>query len=342
MQNHSSLGVSEDRVISQFLDFIFSSGFRPKSSLSIIADGQIHRFALENDRSGATSGAYCLHMDGCPAGFVQDWHGKKATWKYSFSDEEKREYGRQQSNPQQRKISEAQRAENERKKKEEENSKMKIQQQALNMALSEYEAADSDFHKHPYLVERFTDKGIFVPDYGVFNTRYPVRLCHTPIQGGKCRKGSLLVPFVNIETGALQTLQMIPPIRNEGGKFGKWFYGGLPQAGAAHVLMPDGGENSTIAFCCEGFVTGLSVLIITGGKMPVYCVGGCNNYIHVCTALRRKYPKRKICIMADNDIHRKGIKAAEDCISAGVADDYKIPNRTGEDFYDVVLRKAGY
>ena len=356
--------INESLIISQFFTSMHRCGIKPRENFNPDMDGKTHRFAVDGDRGNSKSGAYFVHVDGCPNWGVMDYHSHTEMQKFSFdfdaiSDDEKREYARQQNNPKQRKISEAQRKEDERRKEAERNAKEKMVQDITAIALAEYEAADSDIERHPYLIERFVDKGISIPDFGVFSTRYrehskdeidystitryPVRICHVPICGGKCRKGTLIVPFVNIETGKIQTLQMIPPIHNKRGKFDKkfdkWFYAGLPQAGTAHVLMPDGGENSTIAFCCEGLITGLAVLLITGGQQPVYCVGGCGNYIHVCTALRKRYPKRKICIMADNDIHRKGIKAAEDCISAGIADDYKYPPKPDTDFYDYILEK---
>ena len=76
--------ISEDRIIRQFEDFIYSQGIRPHGTLSINPDGKIHRFTLEGDRLGTKNGAYCLHVDGCPSGWVHDWHkGKdeKIYWK---------------------------------------------------------------------------------------------------------------------------------------------------------------------------------------------------------------------------------------------------------------------
>ena len=40
--------------------------------------------------------------------------------------------------------------------------------------------------------------------------------------------------------------------------------------------------------------------------------------------------------MADND--EAGIKAAQQCVNAGVTDDFKIPPIEGEDFYDFLVR----
>ncbi len=348
------MNINEREIVRQFLATISRGGIKPRDySFAPLIDGRLHRFPIEGDKGSEKSGGYCVYTDKRPAGWAKDFRQNiTVKWSYDLSDEEKREYAQQQNNPEARAVAEKERREAERKKTEAERLQKENQQRALDIVLAEYKAADSDFHKHQYIQERFTDKGIFIPDYGVFSvrynndyseiTRFPVKFCNGTLYGGKLQRGDLIVPFVNVVTGKLQTLQRIPSKRNERGKFDKWFYGGLNVPGAAHILMPDNGEKSPLALCCEGFITGLSVLLITGGRIPVYCVGGCNNYMHVCRALRTRYPKKKICIFADNDLHGKGRKTAEDCISAGLADDYKIPPRTGEDFYDVVSRKAGY
>jgi len=47
-------------------------------------DGRIHRVAVEGDRGGARSGAYVGHLDGRPAGHIQNFRtGFKADWKAS-------------------------------------------------------------------------------------------------------------------------------------------------------------------------------------------------------------------------------------------------------------------
>lgn len=48
----------------------------------IIADGKLHRFHIEGHKRGSLDGAYVLHLDGCPAGFFQDFKaGISQTWK---------------------------------------------------------------------------------------------------------------------------------------------------------------------------------------------------------------------------------------------------------------------
>lgn len=358
-------GISEKLITAQLFERMQQCGIIPRETFNPDIDGQTHRFATEQDRGSEKSGAYYVHNDGGAITLgVMDFRlhdgmqNFTLDFKSAFTPDERREYLKQNniSNSRNfsgiRTITQSQRKEAERRKMKKSKRQKEIQQMARTMALAEYSNAWPDFNNHPYIRSRFSDKGISIPDYGVFDTsysedydkitRYTAKLVRDVLPNGKCKQGDLLIPFVDVATGDFATLQRIPNTPNERTKFDKWFYGGLPVTGAAHILMPDGGENSPLVFCCEGFVTGLAVLIITGGRLPVFCVGGCNNYIHVCTALRTRYPKMKICIMADNDTHGKGKEAAIKCISAGVADFYKLPANAGTDFYDLVSRKAGY
>ena len=79
----------------QVLDFLAKLDIQPYDDTDIILDGELHRFRLRDDHSGQKSGAICIHTDGWPAGFVQDWkRGIKEIWKYDISglDEEQRTY----------------------------------------------------------------------------------------------------------------------------------------------------------------------------------------------------------------------------------------------------------
>jgi putative DNA primase/helicase len=56
-------------VISDFLAAMLEHGLEPAEE--IIADGQLHRVRWIGDKSGARNGAYVLHLNGRPAGFVE-------------------------------------------------------------------------------------------------------------------------------------------------------------------------------------------------------------------------------------------------------------------------------
>lgn len=344
----SSLGVSEDSVITQFSDFIQSSKFRPKFSITIEADGQIHRYALERDKNGAKSGAYCLHLNGyTPAGFVMDWHDKsdKITWKYEYTPEQRREYGRQMHSTESRIKIDAERKERERLKAQELKLQKEKQQQAVKMALTEYKAAERFAHEtyiyvHPYFQAKFIDTGIYSDILRLRITRdYRIAKAHDlePYQGGLCKAGELLIPMRNVLTGDFQSLIHIPTKQTERG-FMKLIYTGTSLTGAAHWLFTEQSMNADTVLACEGITTALSVLVITGGKLPVFSAGTCHNLIHVCKGLRTRYSGKRILVMADHD--EAGLKAAHECISAGVADDFQYPPNDGEDFFDFLARKV--
>lgn len=355
MAQHS---INEERVITQFSDFIQSSKFKPKYSLTIEADGIVHRYALERDKGSEKSGAYCLYLDGyTPAGWAMDWHDStdKLTWQYEYSDEERHEYGRQQHNPETRAKSEAERKERERQKQEGKKLQEENVRQAKAQALKEYlSAREALAFTHPYLKARFTDKGIHVPDSGLYGftrtvydkdmriIRYPLRVSTGTLLGSNekstCHKGVLIVPFIDIATGSLATIQTIPTTPNEKGTYIKYFFSGLSPKGAAFILAPNPIEQSSSLYVAEGICTALAVLVITGGLTPVFSAGSCGNLLIVCQILRQHYADKKITVMADND--EAGLKAARECISAGVADDFQYPPNDKEDFYDFLKRKV--
>lgn len=343
---------SEGRAISDFTAFMITT-VRPKHSLTVIPDGKLHRFSVEGDKGGQTSGAYCLRLDNPPAGFVQDWkHGIKETWRYDFDAEERREYGRQQHSPEERAKYEAARREAERKKEEELRLQREKQQQARAMALAEYKAAVSNPEsygiKRGYISSRFgASTDIYIPNRGQSSLRYnhdyteivqfPMLYCTGTIKGGICKKGELLVPFVSVTTGKFQTLQRISDKPDSEGKYTKRFYTGLSPKGAAHWLIPEHSENVDTLFVVEGVTTALAVMVDTGGNFPVFSTGSCGNLAPVCEGLRTRYSKRKIIIVADND--EAGITAANKCKNEGLADGIRMPETAGHDWYDDLLRR---
>ena len=357
-------GVSPERATAQFTDFIHAAGIKPKHSLTVIPDGALHRFSVEGDKGGETSGAYCLHLEGCPAGYVQDWkRGIKETWKYDFDAEERREYGRSQHDTEERAKYEAARREAERAKAQDLKLQEEKQQQARAMALAEWNAGTGNPESYGitsgYLFSRFgASTGIYFPERGQFYVRYaqyqqagqtyydytriiyyPLKVCTGTITGGICQRGELLVPFIDVTTGAFKTLQRVSATPDSEGKYTKRFYPLLSPKGAAHALIPEHSERLEAVFVVEGIATALAVMIDTGGDFTVFSTGSCGNLAPVCKGLRTRYSKRKIIIVADNDT--AGISAAMKCKDAGLADDFKYPPRVGEDFYDFLARKVG-
>ena len=289
---------------------------------------------------------------------MQDWHknGEKLLWKYSYSDSEKREYAQQQQDSATREKLERERKENERRKAEAEKLHKENEAQALHQAWNMYiSALRANYQNqrqavlsHGYIKSRFADSGISftAQEIACFDTVYnaekknfhvmPVTLLHADFHYGvSYRKGSLLVPMRNVATNAFQSLIVIPPIPQENGRYSKYYFKGLSTKGTAHYLIPDLTAKPQALLVCEGFCTGLAVIKLTAGIMPVFAAGSCGNLLPVCECLRKRYKDKRIIIMADND--EAGIKAAQECVNAGVADAIKIPPTIGTDWYDFLI-----
>lgn len=117
---------------------------------NIIADRTLHRFKID----GKTNGAYCLHLDGRPAGYFEDFkQGIKTTWKASGGFIPLSEYKRQQN----------------AKKRLEDDRQRQAKEDAKHQAAT---PADAD---HPYLVAKHIkprgarqlgcDQGLIIPIY---------------------------------------------------------------------------------------------------------------------------------------------------------------------------------
>lgn len=360
-------------IIRQFLATIIGAGIKPRDyGFEPLLDGQLHRFAIDGDKGSAKSGGYAVYTDKRPAGWAKDFRQDiTVRWKYDLSDSERREYAQQQNqqqnNPEAKANAEKERKEAEKKKAEEQRLQIEKQQAALRMAIAEYNNADlSGVFTHPYLAERLNDLDIIIPENGkngILRAQYTLKYCIATLPGGKCERGQLLVPMVDVLTDSLATLIRVLPYKNKEGRFDKPYYPGLSPKGSAFILAPNPIEEADCLYVAEGFLTALAVFILTsersykGSNFPVLCVGGSNNLLHVCSALRKRYPDKQIIIMSDNDKGTEiktgknpGIEAAENCVRAGVADYHKPPpvdTNTNYDWYDFLRelytnRKKGY
>ena len=66
-------------ALHDFLDAMRQRGLDPVED--IVADGQLHRVRWAGDKNGSRNGAYVLHLDGHPAGFVECFkRGIRFTW----------------------------------------------------------------------------------------------------------------------------------------------------------------------------------------------------------------------------------------------------------------------
>ena len=191
--NHSTMLDKNESVISQFTSFIHSTGIKPKYSINIQADGKLHRFAVEGDRGAEVGGAYCLHLDGCPTGYVQSWRQNiKEHWKYSFTEDERREYRQQQRDDESRAKLERERREHERQKEEKDRHQEENRAKALTMALREYQHSKGFCHEtgifpqHPYFVKKFMDTELYSPivSLNYCKEHFPICIVHSPFESG--------------------------------------------------------------------------------------------------------------------------------------------------------------
>lgn len=356
--------IDETTAIQEFETWLYNSSLKPSGHVNIQADGQIHRYTVEGDRAGSRNGAYCLHLDGRPAGYVMSWKtGKeeKEIWKYSYSDEERREYAQSQSNPALKAQTEKERLERECRKAEALRHQREKQEQARMMALKEYLNAwpiTDPLSEHPYTRSKFEGLGICYRDDGQFRTRYgetsdnvdysvitnyPPRLCRGTIEGGICKAGELLVPMRNILNGELQTLVRFYAGNMNGGKWPRGYYTGTSPTGAAYIIWPQHAKRGAV-YVCEGFSTALALMISFECQYVIFSVGSWQNLHPVCQALRTRLPAgTKIIIAADNDKldskgKNAGLDAANECVTSGVADRQIAPDDNGTDWADE-LRK---
>lgn len=268
-------------AISDFKNFALSSA-GIELPADIIPDGQLHRFKITGEKSGKLSGAYVLHLDNLPAGYVQDFRtDTKLTWSYSDPD-----YTPAQLTPEQRE----QQAETIRQNKE-----LTAQAEAEKHAAAAKKALFiwnkstplTDSQSHPYLVK----KGI--------KGAYSVRINN--YQGNT----SLVIPVGS--SNAFSTLQFI----NADGS--KRFLPDGKKKGCYSILNKM--ERPRIIAIGEGFATVACILddrySVTNGVMGVMALDA-GNLEAVAVTMREKYPSVDILIFGDKgDLDDKGEKAAQ-------------------------------
>ena len=120
---------------------------------------------------------------------------------------------------------------------------------------------------------------------------------------GICSNGSrvlgklLLVPVRDFD-GRLHSLQTIDA---DGSKL---FLPGGHVKGHCHWIRR-GQETGPVVYLCEGFSTGSTIHTAMGGR-PVVVGFNCGNLLPVCQELRRRLPRVRIVVCADNDHETAG------------------------------------
>ena len=187
-----------------------------------------------------------------------------------------------------------------------------------------------------------------------------------PLQGSLCKKGDLLIPLIDTLTDEFSTVQYISWDKGDDGRYQKRFYSSYTNACYRFAVYNcpffgcdfDARKSDTL-YLCEGFFTGLGVSELFKYYSPVYCAMSCSNLRNVAESLRKRFPKKRIILMADNDRHTEltskdhknpGIKAAIELKKTGLIDAFRIPplirgqENANIDWYDIFieLKKAQY
>ena len=313
-----------DEVRQQILEFLQSLEIQPYDESDLILDGELHRYRTHDDKGSEKSGAYCIHSDGWPAGFVQDWRkGIKENWRYDISgfDDEQRTYF---TSEEYRKKCEEQerRAEALRKAKRQERSKF-----ARRLWDKLQPAPDN----HPYLQRKNVKS---------YDLRFSPEWHDAPIES---LKDCLAIPLKDVD-GQVMSIQWIPA---DAGQH-KLFYQGAELKGAFFSIGFETLKDSPAQTILlgEGYATMAKVHELT--KKPVVAAMSCYRLQEIAELIRDAYPESLIIIAADNDHkteakrgHNPGLSHAKEVVkrklAAGyIAPDFE-PDESGTDWDDYAL-----
>ena len=310
-------------------NFVLSVGINPVKEPKFIFDGKMHRFSVEGDKNGETTGWYVLHEDGWPAGAVGDWRKNiEENWNFDKNKIGKNDWNTYFSGDKFKKANETfEKRRNERKKQLEQ-----AQAEASTRAFDTWRNLPAADSSHPYFVKKQIDTNWDIKYYEATK--------------------SLAIPLYNTD-GDVKSIQWID---QNGSK--KFFYG-VPtkelfwQIGTMALGERDdgnfvSGEGVTVLLG-EGVATVAKVYQLT--NMPCISAMNCGGLRPVAEALKAKYPKLKIIILADNDKltelktgKNPGIEAAKECVEAGLAEGFIAPPfltaDEGSDWDDFAIAKG--
>ena len=294
---------SDYEIEQQFAEFLRSIDAEPVGIHSFVFDGNIQRYRLSGDKSSEKSGSYCVYNEGeLPAGWAKNWHnGETINWHFDTSGLE----------PEQRKhfSSSAFLAKQEELRKQREAREKERADKTAQWCADRVKLLHPAPEDHPYLLAK--------------------RICPYSAlleNGGEyAGQNALAIPLTDID-GNIRSIQYILPNGD------KRFEKNSKLEGVFWSIALDtleGDEDDTILLG-EGFATMAKVYELTGDP----CVAGisCHFLKHIAEALRKKYPKARIVVMADNDKKTElargsnpGIVHAEQLVKAGLANSFIYP-----------------
>ena len=312
---------SPDDIREQFLAFMREKNVYPANQRDtyLILDDRIHRYQIEGHKNGSTNGAYCIHTDGLPAGFLQDWSNPDAKYKWSMKGFKRSELPDFDIN----------KWKEEQAKKE---AKLKEQEaEATDRAYEYYEQISNKVTWHEYLRKK---------EVNAYNIKIDESM------------NQLVIPLRDI----MGRFKAVQTINNDGVKrfsSGTSIKGAFFSIGVLNMKF-DSNDNTPI-LAAEGYATTAKIFQLTG--LPCVAAICCNNLEPVIKSLREKLPSHPVVIMADNDIDtfkkrgfNPGINEAEKLVKNGLAVGYIAPpfnpdNPEGSDWDDYAIKfgdKAAY
>jgi len=273
--------------IQQFQDAMQSNSFTPPE---IIADGKPHRFDI--DKRGNAKGYYQLFTDGVPFGLYGSWAEQEpGGWlEWSAKSENK--------------MTDAERAENQRRWKKAQAERKKTLAEAYRAAAEEalriWKGSSPASADHAYLKRKK------VHPHGI-----------------KQDGDDLIIP-VRIG-GKLASIQRI----NSDGK--KMFLSGGAISGGYHSI----GKPDARIFIAEGYATASTIHEATGAAVAVAFNAG--NLKPVAKAIHKNHPDIEIIIAGDNDQSNVGEtkgRAAADAVGGKLVLPQFTENESGTDWND--------
>lgn len=299
-----------DMIEDQFMNFLYSRGgtLQPKSKFELKFDVKT-RYAVQGDKGSETSGVYCLHTDGYPAGYARNFRTDEyCEWSFDLSELKGFASGRklyEQAQSEDFKAY-AKQVRHDRELREQQESAAALQEVKQAWAT----APDLVGCTHEYLVKKF------VGNYGL-----------------KVFKNQLMIPLKNFN-GELTSIQFIQPDGT------KRFFPGADAGGSFFAINLKRAEvdEHAVILVCEGYATGATLHELTG--CPVICAMNCGNLVKITPEILSKFKGRKIFAMCDNDVKTKGnpgVTAGQKAVMLGMdgffAPEFKVGDK-GSDWND--------
>jgi phage/plasmid primase-like uncharacterized protein len=275
---HGSVHIAVDiDPAEQFADAMRECGLRPDGPVQM--DGRMHRVPVDDDKRGQRSGAYVGHLNGRPAGFIQNFKtGVKTTWKATG------QVAALGAQDRARMAAEAARTRHERALDRERQYERAAQE------VDAIWAAATPVEAHPYLA----DKG--VQSHGL-RQGSDGQTITVQDRDGSDRElsiaGRLLVPVADAN-GKLTSLQFIDPASSK-------IFMPNSRVEGGHFVIGDVNSSAPLLIA-EGYATGATLHELTG--MPAIVAFNAGNLMSVAQTYRQLHPDRPIYIAGDND-HRR-------------------------------------